>query len=382
MHTVLGTSFFQDVINHYLAVVSPLKKGHEQEKYRAKPLSAFFKDMRFCEISPLHVATYRDKRLDTLHPRNPNKTLSASTVKLEMMMLSHLFSVASMEWGIDIDNPVIKVRKPRPAPGRSRRLSHREATLLLRAAHSHQNKDLYPIIVIALETAMRQGEILSLKWENISWKKRVAHLPYTKNGTTRDVPLSSAAMQIFKHSLIPKSDGRVFEYTQSGIKSTWRGLVKSLMIEDLHFHDLRHEAISRLFEKGLDMLEVSTISGHKSLSMLKRYTHLHAYKLVPKLDPKKRNKNQNTPKEIKTFIVPYPAIIERRAKKCTVDFYDFVDLRISGRNYESVLASAKQQLLTRIITLLHSGDIPPTPTEDPNNIPLGKREELFMIHPL
>lgn len=370
------------MLDHYLAVVSPLKKGYIQEKYRAKPLKMALGEVPFNEITPLHVAAYRDNRLATPHPKNKIKTLSASTVKLEMMMMSHIFAVASMEWGIELDNPVVKVRKPKPAPGRSRRLTSREAMMILKRAHVHQNKELYPVIVLALETAMRQGEILSLMWENISWKKRVAHLPYTKNGTMRDVPLSAAAINVLKHWLVPKSEGKVFYYTPSGIKSTWRCLVKSLSIEDLHFHDLRHESISRLFEKGLDMLEVSTISGHKSLSMLKRYTHLQAYKLVHKLDPKKRGSKQNTPSSIRDFIVPYPAIVEKRAKKCTVDFYDFVDLRVSGRNCDIVMDQAKNILLNRIVTLLHNGETPPKPTDDMNSIETDKKSSVSLIHPL
>lgn len=373
---------FKIVLDHYLSVVSPLKKGHLQEKYRAKPLKTALGELLFGEITPLHVATYRDNRLAVPHPRTKNKTLSASTIKLEMMMLSHIFAVASMEWGIEIDNPVIKVRKPKPAPGRSRRLTDREALSILKRAHVHQNRELYPVIILALETAMRQGEILSLRWENISWKKRVAHLPYTKNGTMRDVPLSAAAINVLKHWLIPKVEGKLFYYTPSGIKSTWRCLVKSLSIEDLHFHDLRHEAISRLFEKGLDMLEVSTISGHKSLSMLKRYTHLQAYKLVHKLDPKRRGAKQNTPSSIRDFIVSYPAVVERRAKKYTVDFYDFVDLRVSGRNCEDVLGQAKNILLNRIVTLLHNGETPPKPTNDVASIDLDKKSSVSLIHPL
>ena len=338
--------------------------------------------MEFAGISSLHVAKYRDFRLSVAHPRTKNKTLSASTVKLEMMMMSHLFTVAAIEWGVKIDNPVLKVRKPKPAPGRSRRLSAREATLLLRKAHTHKNEELYPVIVLAIETAMRQGEILSMRWENISWKKRVVHLPYTKNGTMRDVPLSNLAIQVLRHNMKPKNEGKVFGYSPSGIKSTWRGLCQNSGLIDLHFHDLRHEAISRLFEKGLDMLEVSTISGHKSLSMLKRYTHLQAYKLVHKLDPKKRGAKQNTPSSIRDFIIPYPVIIERLSKKCTVEFYDFIDLRVSGRNIEDTMQQAKNILLNRIVTLLHNGEIPPKPTDDVGLIQVDKKSSVDFIHPL
>ncbi|MDD3597920.1 site-specific integrase [Sulfuricurvum sp.] len=333
------------------------------------------------EIDHLDVSAYRDFRLTCEPPRSKGKTLAASTVKLEMMLLSHIYTVAISEWGLKLDNPVAKVRKPKPAPGRTRRLSQKESTLILRKAHVYQNQELYPIIVIALETAMRQGEILSLRWENISWKKRVAHLPITKNGSARDVPLSNAALHVLKHYMHPKSEGKVFSYTQPGIKSTWRLFINSLGIEDLHFHDLRHEAISRLFEKGLDMLEVSTISGHKSLSMLKRYTHLLAYKLVPKLDPQKKRKSSSVC-SIRDYIVAYPAIIKKRSKKCTIDFFDFVDLQVSGRNCDTVLSEAKEKLLKKIVLMLHNGETPPKPTKDISEIIEAKNEQISFVFPL
>lgn len=349
--------------------------------HRAKPLKAYFGDKLFSEISPKDIANYRDARLSVQNPRT-KKTLSASTVKLEMMLLSHIFSVAAIEWGINIENPVMKVRKPKIPPGRNRRLSAKEYNRIMRAAYIHPNKELYPIIVIAIETAMRQGEILSLRWENISWKKKVAHLPSTKNGTARDVPLSNAAMHIFKQLLKPKTEGKVFTYSNAGIKSTWRTFVTSLKIEDLHFHDLRHEAISRLFEKGLDMLEVATISGHKSLSMLKRYTHLQAYKLVPKLDPKKRTPIKIDTHSFKDFIVAYPAIIKKNSKFCIIDFYDFIDLQVLGRNCDKVFLEAKNALLKKIVTILHSGKIPPKPTLNLETIEIDKKSKINLIYPL
>lgn len=374
--TLLGDAMFL-----YLKVITPLKKGRNQENYRAKPLICYFKDIALRDITPVHVATYRDKRLAAPHPKTPKKTISASTVKLEMMLLSHLFTVASTEWGVNIDNPVTKVRKPKASPGRNRRLSLKENSVLLRKASAHQNKELYPIIVLALETAMRQGEILSLQWEHISWKKKVAHLPHTKNGSMRDVPLSMSAIHILKNVLKPKQEGRIFQYSQAGIKSTWRCLTKAAGITDLHFHDLRHEAISRLFEKGLDVMEVSTISGHKSLSMLKRYTHLNAYKLVAKLDPKKKRK-KDPPRELKDFLVAYPAMVEKRAKSCSIHFFDFIDIQVKARDYELAMEAAKNKLLRKIITTLNNGEIPVSPTEDVDGIEVKGRDEILLIHPL
>lgn len=144
------------------------------------------------EITSVNIATYRDQRLTSINPKT-KKTLSPSTVRLEMSLLSSFFDIAKIEWGICDDNPVQKVRKPKNQPGRERRLTPREERQILRYAAKHINKELYSIIILALETAMRQGEILQLQWENINLKSRVAHLPETKNGTRRDVPLSLKA---------------------------------------------------------------------------------------------------------------------------------------------------------------------------------------------
>ncbi|WP_396018798.1 site-specific integrase, partial [Escherichia coli] len=114
---------------------------------------------------------------------------------------------------------------------------------------------LYVIFHLALETAMRQGEILSLRWEHVDLQHGVAHLPTTKNGAPRDVPLSRKARS-YLQMLPTQLNGNIFSYTSSGFKSAWRTALHELKIENLHFHDLRHEAISRFFELGtLNVIE-------------------------------------------------------------------------------------------------------------------------------
>lgn len=259
-------------LDRYRTQVSILKKGYAQEKYRIEQICRSFLGTKITrEVTSVDIATYRDQRLQEINPRT-KRTLSPSTVRLEMSLLSNYFDIGRIEWGICGDNPVKNVRKPTPPPGRDRRLTSREERLILRYCHNHQNLSLFSIVVIALETAMRQGEILNLTWDNINLKTRIAHLPETKNGTKRDVPLSVKARDALIRMGV-QTKGKVFGYTAEGFKSTWRFMIIKLGIQNLHFHDLRHEAISRLFELGsLDMMEVAAISGHKSLSMLKRYT--------------------------------------------------------------------------------------------------------------
>lgn len=130
---------------------------------------------------------------------------------------------------------------------------------------------------------MRQGELIRLRWEHIDLQRRVAYLPDTKNGETRSVPLSSIAIGVLR--TVPRSlSGQVFPgLTTEAVKRAYIRAVRRAEIEDLRFHDLRHEATTRLFEKGLNIMEVATITGHKDLRMLRRYTHLKAEDLARKL---------------------------------------------------------------------------------------------------
>ncbi len=193
-------------------------------------------------------------------------------------------------------NPVANVRKPSPGKGRTRRLSGDEEDRLFRACRAHSNPFLIWIVKLALYTAMRQGEILSLTRDQINLKKRTIFLPDTKNDTVRTVPLFKKAheviLEVLEHPVRPKDtdllffgepgkDGQRKPYT---INRVWSNALVRAEMEDFRFHDLRHEATSRLVEAGLTDQQVSSITGHKSMQMLKRYTHLRNEDLVKILD--------------------------------------------------------------------------------------------------
>ena len=359
----------------YRTRVSILKKGFEQERYRIDVICrSFLGDKVTREVTSVDIATYRDQRLQEPNPRT-KRPLSNSTVRLEMSLLSNFFDLGRIEWGICDANPVDNVRKPKNPPGRDRRLTPREDRLILRYGHSHVNQEFYSILVIALETAMRQGEILNLTWENINLKSRIAHLPETKNGTKRDVPLSFKARDAFIR-LGVQSRGRVFHYTASGIKSTWRFMLTKLGIKDLHFHDLRHEAVSRLFELGtLDMMEVAAISGHKSLSMLKRYTHLKAQRLVQKLEGNKNKAKQ----AVLDHLVPYPATVSEQEAKFRVKLLDFEHLVADGLCRDSAIQSAQDALLRHILQSLRESRMIPRPDQYLDEV---EEMHIVMIDPM
>ncbi|EDK9321655.1 integrase [Salmonella enterica] len=364
-------------LTKYYDTVSVHKQGYQQEFWRVSVIQRHpLAQKRMDEVTSVDIASYRDDRLSQVNPRT-GKAISGNTVRLELALLSALYNLAKVEWGTCRTNPVERVRKPKPSPGRDRWLTASEERRLSRHFRSH-NAELYTIFHLALETGMRQGEILSLQWEHIDLQHGVAHLPVTKNGTTRDIPLSRRARALL-HELPVQLAGPVFHYKSTGFKSAWRVALQRLNITDLHFHDLRHEAISRLFELGtLNVMEVAAISGHRSLNMLRRYTHLRAYQLVSKLDARRRQTQKIAP-----YFVPYPACIESVNEKAGEDcgyrvhLPDFEGLSASGASRAGALEAAGVLLLRTLANAAQRGERVPRP----GDLPEGRLERV-MIHPL
>ena len=264
-----------DILSRYVRDITPKKRGARPESLRiGKIIRHPICSIRLSKLNSMDLASYRDERLQTVVP---------ASVVMELSLISHAIDTARKEWGVYLpENVVKKVSKPRIGRGRDRRLLSGEEHQILKASSESQNHYFRPLIILAIETAMRRGELLNLKWEDIDLEKQVAHLEMTKNGSKRDVPLSKRAKEIL--SGMPHSiSGRVFPLTEDSVKGLWSRVSKRTGIYDLRFHDLRHEATSRLFEKGLNIMEVSAITGHKDLRMLKRYTHLRAEDLAKKL---------------------------------------------------------------------------------------------------
>jgi integrase len=283
---------FNDAIDRYLKEVSITKSSFTQrgETVKAKQLKSKLGKYSLASITPDLVADYRDKRLEA--GKKPN------TVRLELALLGHLFTVAIQEWRIGLAyNPVANIRKPSPGEGRDRRLSAAEEKKLIEAVNKYSNPMLGWIVRAALATCMRSTEIVSLRCSQVNLRRRIISLTNTKNGDARTVPLTLEATKVFEAALAnearPKDCDLVF-FGEPGKDKKTRGpyqfnkifgtIKKDLGLGDLHFHDLRHEAVSRLVEAGLSDQKVSAISGHKSMQMLKRYTHLRTEELVEELD--------------------------------------------------------------------------------------------------
>lgn len=287
-------------LDRYLKEVTPTKKSSTQvaEKRKAKPLRQSLGEYALAAVSADLVARYRDERLNTIS--RTGKPIRKDTVRLELALLSHLFSTAIREWGLGlVANPVANIKKPSAGKGRDRRLSFEEEEALLKAASNYSNPMAIWIIRLAIETGMRKGEILSVRKRHIDLRRRVIHLPDTKNNDARDVPMTKAAVAVLsealRNPLRPISTDLVFFGDDPKdrnkpyiIDNAWKTIRKKAGITGLRFHDLRHEAVSRLVEAGLSDMEVAAISGHKTMQMLRRYTHLRAEDLVQKLDAVER----------------------------------------------------------------------------------------------
>ena len=218
-------------------------------------------------------------------------------MRLEVALLSHLITIAIKEWQLGlVDNPVMNIRKPPAGQGRNRRLSTDEERTPLEAFDQYPNSMRGWIVRTALLTGMRAGEITSLRRDQVDLKRRVVRLTDTKNGSARTVPLRKQARQVLAAALDypirpldtdlifggePGRDGkrRAYEF-----RMAWKKIIKDTKITDPRCGDPRHEAAVRLVEAGLGEQEAAAISDHKSMQMLKRYTHLRADDLVDRLD--------------------------------------------------------------------------------------------------
>ncbi|MDX5936365.1 site-specific integrase [Acidithiobacillus thiooxidans] len=265
-----------EALDRYAQEIMPCKKSPKPDlfklhQWQSRPIAKMF------------LASIRGKDVAAAIRDMEAEGKAANTIRLYLALLSHLFTIARKEWGMEaLSNPVELVRKPKLPQGRDRRLVDDEETRLLDTCQA-MNPELASIVGIAIETAMRQGEIMGMTWNKVDLKRQTVTLEDTKNGEKRIVPLTPRATQILRD--LPRNlDGKVWNYTPDGMRTSYNKACKRAGIEGLTFHDLRHEGTSRLFEKGLGLMQVAAITGHKNMQMLKRYTHLKPEDLVKLLN--------------------------------------------------------------------------------------------------
>lgn len=261
----------EEIIDDYVSTFQLKNDANFRREYsRLKIIKKHLGRYCLSRINTEKIALFRDLRL--ADGRSP------ATVVKDINTLSKLLKIAKNDWNIYLaHNPTQNLIKPKIGLNRVRRLTPAEENTLIK-------KSTYPmqaVIIFAIETAMRLGEILSLRWSDIN--NDVALLRHTKNGEARYVPFNTKVKYLLKKQPRNIEDDQVFYHwkTVSGFESSWQKFKKREGLVDLRFHDLRHEAISRMFEKGLNHMEVSSISGHKSLLILRKYNH-YQYEFLQK----------------------------------------------------------------------------------------------------
>jgi integrase len=280
----------RDAFQKYEKEVSKTKRGYRWEAIRLAFLAEIqigedhdrmkFGDIKLSDLKTTHVAQLRDERL---------KVVKGSTINRDFNLISNVFSIARDEWHWIAESPTTKVRRPKDPPPRDRRPTDDEIERLCFALGFDEgpvrtkNGAVAVAWLFAIETAMRAGEICNLLPEH--FEGRVAHLlgGATKNGYKRDVPLSKRAVQLLEYLPVPEVGKPVFGITAASLDALFRDAKERCAIENLTFHDSRHEAITRLSKK-MDVLALARIVGHRDLKQLMVYYNATAEELAGRLD--------------------------------------------------------------------------------------------------
>ncbi len=279
------SSKFKDVtlatlLDRYQSEITPTKRSCISQTFHIRQIKRhFISKIPVLKIKSEQIARFRDDRLSEV---------SQATVRKELILLGCIFGLAIREWGFDrLDNPVRIVKKPPNGRARDRRLCADEMARFLAVLQQSRNPIFTAVVLFAKETGMRRSEILSLRWGGVNLSDKTAFLPITKNGLSRRVPLSPMAIEIID-KIKPKNikdctNNLIFMIEANAVQLGFERIRRRANIANFRFHDLRHEAISRFFEIGLSIAEVSMISGHKDPRMLFRYTHLKPENIAEKL---------------------------------------------------------------------------------------------------
>ena len=288
-----------ELIDRYIRDVLP-SKPKDMKKQQA--LLGWWRDQMgsytLSDVTPSMIAEYRDKLAGGVTVRGSQR--SPATVNRYLAALSHAFTIAVTEWEWLDDSPMRKVRKQTESRGRVRFLSDEERARLLKVCKESSNPYLYTVVVLALSTGMRQGEIMGLTWDDVDLNKGRAILHETKNGERRAVALTGHALELLKElGKVRRIDSKLLFPSKEiapqkpqkpmDLRTPWEQALKKAEILDFRFHDLRHSAASYLAMNGASLAEIAEVLGHKTLQMVKRYAHLsegHTARVVESMNSK------------------------------------------------------------------------------------------------
>ena len=282
-----------EAFNRYLIEVTPRKKSAAIEQYRIQAWLLHPLSRRILgDLKLSHLAVWRDEQI--------NKGYSANTIRLHLAVLSHLYTIAQHEWGYEyLKNPVLHLHKPKLPRTRETRITDEDIAILI---HHTQSPYLPFLIQLALLTSMRRSELIKLERKDIDFKNQIIYLTDTKNGENRQIPISQKVSTVLKS--FEENEGPLFPIKEHAVSVAFRRAVKRSQLTKISFHTLRHEAITRFFEMGLTIPEVASISGHKSWSMLRRYTHMNTKNLVARLDETQSEDNILFNANLSGFVTP------------------------------------------------------------------------------
>lgn len=261
-----------DALQKYCVEVVLKQRGAFQAQKRIEAIQGLaMAAKRLIEVCPNDIRQYRDTELA--------RGLADSTVLRGLSILSAFFNHAIREWGLDIDNPVARIRKPKPSRARSVRIEASDLERLYTAAERSRNKLLKPAIAFVLETGLRRSELLRLLWVDIDMQRRILTVRDSKSGRERFVPLTGQALDIL--TKLDDSLDRPFVMSTTALNQAWLRCRKRAGMFTLRFHDLRHEALSRWAARvGGDIFKLAAISGHLTLQMTNRYVHPFQSELI------------------------------------------------------------------------------------------------------
>lgn len=265
---------FGEVVRRYQEREIPKHKAGASEVHMLNHIHGHWIAAVPChQLTSAHLAAYRDERLEQVKP---------GTVRRAFNLLRPMLDIAREEWGAPIaGNPARKVTVRVGDDSRTGRLRSSDWERFLMALRRRRNPEVVRAVELALETSMRRSELLNLAWEEIDLEAGTAHLPVTKNGHPRTVALSPRAIELLLAG--PTRRGRVLSCSANAIKCAFSRAKEEAGLSELCFHRTRHEAISRMWELGLNELEISNQSGHRDWKMLRRYSHVQAETLSEKL---------------------------------------------------------------------------------------------------
>ena len=290
---------FAEMVARYIELELPQRNSdHQKFKVHLEWWKQHLGHYILADITPQLITEHRDLLANEWIKKGPNSPevkRKAATIKLYLASLSIVFSTAEKDWGWVDRNPVKSVRKPIVRNSRTRFLDADEQQAILKAAKANTNKLIYDLIVLALCTGARWAELNRLTWREVDLKasKPVIRLEKTKNGERRAIPVTGPAVELLKrrkashtiHSpyVFPTTDGKA----PMELRKAWERTLKKSGVENFTFHDLRHTAASNLAMNGATLLEIAQVLGHKTLSMVKRYSHLteqHTHDIMEKMN--------------------------------------------------------------------------------------------------